>query len=72
MRIKGTSLLLIVALSAGASGCGYNKLQELDEQVNRSQGDIQAQLQRRTDLIGNLVNTVKGVAAQETTVFIAE
>ena len=71
MRIKGTSLLLIVALSAGASGCGYNKLQELDEQVNRSQGDIQAQLQRRADLVPNLVNTVKGVAAQETTVFNA-
>lgn len=53
------------------AGCGYNKIQTLDEQVNQSQGQIQAQLQRRADLVPNLVNTVKGVTKQEDTVFIS-
>jgi len=62
-------ILLGVALAA--SGCGYNRLQTLDEQVNQAQGQIEVQLQRRADLIPNLVETVKGVAKQETTVFTA-
>lgn len=61
--------LLLVALAT--SGCGYNSIQTLDERVNRAQGDIQAQLQRRADLIPNLVNTVKGITKQEDTVFIS-
>lgn len=61
--------LLGVALAA--SGCGYNTIQTLDERVNRGQGDIQTQLQRRADLIPNLVNTVKGITKQEDTVFIS-
>jgi LemA protein len=58
--------VLLLALSAG--GCGYNRIQSLDEQVNAHQGQIEVQLQRRADLIPNLVETVKGVAQQETTV----
>jgi LemA protein len=54
-----------------ASGCGYNTIQTLDERVNQGQGQIQTQLQRRADLIPNLVNTVKGVTKQEDTVFIS-
>ena len=50
-------------------GCGYNTIQTLDEQVNKAQGQIQTQLQRRSDLIPNLVETVRGVAKQESTVF---
>lgn len=61
--------LLVLALAT--SGCGYNTIQTLDEQVNRAQGDIQTQLQRRADLIPNLVETVKGVTKQEDTVFIS-
>jgi LemA protein len=53
------------------AGCGYNQIQTLDERVNQAQGQIQTQLQRRADLIPNLVNTVKGVTKQEDTVFIS-
>ena len=62
-------LVLLAGLTLGASGCGYNRIQELDEQVNRAQGQIAAQLQRRADLIPNLVETVKGFAKQEMTIF---
>ncbi|MGH7518527.1 MAG: LemA family protein [Gemmatimonadales bacterium] len=60
--------MLLAALTL-ASGCGYNTIQTLDERVNQAKGQIETQLQRRADLIPNLVETVKGVAAQETTVF---
>jgi len=62
-------MILLAALTLGASGCGYNRIQALDEQVNRAQGQIAAQLQRRADLIPNLVETVKGFARQESTIF---
>ena len=61
-------LLLVLLLVAG---CGYNTIQTLDERVNQAQGQIQAQLQRRSDLIPNLVETVKGITKQEDTVFIS-
>ncbi len=70
MRSLSRILGLLLAVPLLVSGCGYNRLQELDESVNKAQAQIQTQLQRRNDLIENLVNTVKGVAAQETTVFI--
>jgi LemA protein len=53
------------------AGCGYNTIQTMDERVNQAQGQIQTQLQRRSDLIPNLVETVRGVAKQESTVFIS-
>jgi len=70
MRRSRFSLLLAMALVAPLTGCSYNKLQTLDEQVNAAQGQIKVQLQRRADLIGNLVETVKGITKQENTVFI--
>lgn len=66
--VRSLALLAVVPLLA--TGCGYNRLQELDESVDRAKAQIETQLQRRNDLIENLVNTVKGAAAQETTVFI--
>jgi len=56
------ALLLPLAVLAG---CGYNTIQTLDERAEEQQGNIETALQRRTDLIPNLVNTVKGVAQQE-------
>jgi LemA protein len=53
------------------SGCGYNRIQTLDEQVTAFASQIEVQLQRRADLIPNLVETVKGFAAQEREVFTA-
>jgi LemA protein len=66
-RSLRTALFVAVALTA--SGCGYNRIQGLDEQVGKAKGQIAAQLQRRADLIPNLVETVKGYAKQETTIF---
>jgi LemA protein len=53
------------------TGCGYNRIQTLDEQVQAFKGQIEVQLQRRSDLIPNLVATVRGIAAQEQEVFTA-
>jgi LemA protein len=60
-------LLTLVALATG--GCGYNQIQSMDERVNQAKGQIETQLQRRADLVPNLVETVKGVAKQESTIF---
>lgn len=50
------------------AGCGLNSVPTSEEQVNAKWGDLQADYQRRADLIPNLVNTVKGYAQQEKTV----
>ncbi len=53
--------LSLIAVVAG-SGCGYNELQGLDEEVKGAWAEVQNQYQRRADLIPNLVATVKGAA----------
>lgn len=53
--------LLVMTLS----GCGINNIPTYDEQVKSAWGQVQNQYQRRADLIPNLVETVKGFAAQE-------
>ena len=50
------------------AGCGLNSVPTAEEQVNAAWGNLQADYQRRSDLIPNLVATVKGYAAQEKTV----
>ena len=60
--------VLLLALSLG--GCGYNTLQSNDEQIKASWSEVVNQYQRRADLVPNLVNTVKGFAAQEKEVLL--
>lgn len=60
-------LALVLLLPLGA--CGYNRIQSLDEQAATAQSQIEVQLQRRADLVPNLVSTVKGYAQHEEEVF---
>ena len=61
---------LIATLCLGLSGCGYNTIQTQDEGIKAAWSEVVNQYQRRADPIPNLVNTVKGYAAQEQAVFI--
>jgi len=64
--LRSLQLLAIgLATLAITSGCGYNKLQGLDEDVKAAWGEVQNQYQRRADLVPNLVATVKGAAQFE-------
>jgi len=65
--IKWGFALAVVGL---LSGCGYNTIQKQDEQTKAAWSEVLNQYQRRADLIPNLVNTVKGYAAQEQTVLL--
>lgn len=62
--------LLAGLLVASLTGCGYNRIQTKDETVNQAASQVKVQLQRRADLVPNLVETVKGFAAQESTVLV--
>jgi LemA protein len=62
---------LLAPLAAfSLAGCGLNSVPTSEEQVNAAWGNLQADYQRRSDLIPNLVATVKGYAQQEKTVLI--
>ncbi|MDP2144351.1 MAG: LemA family protein [Gallionella sp.] len=63
-------VLWMVLLTMLLSGCGYNTFQTTDEQIKASWAEVLNQYQRRADLIPNLVNTVKGYAAQEQAVLL--
>jgi LemA protein len=52
------------------TGCGYNTIQRYDEQAAQAKQQIDVQLQRRADLVPNLVATVRGYAQQEERIFI--
>ncbi len=65
MRFK----FLVLALPLLTGACGYNAIQSMDETAAAAQKQISVQLQRRADLVPNLVQTVKGFAAQEAEVF---
>lgn len=68
-RMLAAVFAAIAVLSLG--GCGYNDLQRQDEGVKAAWSEVVNQYQRRADLVPNLVNTVKGYAAQEADVLTA-
>ncbi|MBK7905372.1 MAG: LemA family protein [Gemmatimonadetes bacterium] len=61
----------LLALPLVLSACGYNSIQTMDETAAAAKQQIEVQLQRRADLVPNLVETVKGYAKQEETIFTA-
>lgn len=60
--LKGLAILLVVT---ALSGCGYNRLQQTDEQIKADWSEVLNQYQRRADLVPNLVATVKGAVQAE-------
>jgi LemA protein len=62
--------LALLGATLSLSGCGYNAIQQQDEQVKAAWSQVVSQYQRRADLIPNVVNSVKGLAQQEQDVFL--
>ena len=71
---RRAALLLALSATAALTGCGYNDFQRLDEQVKSGWAEVLNQYQRRSDLIPNIVATVKGEAnfEQETLTKVVE
>src|ERR1051325_2521312 len=71
MRTLRTALaaLLLTAASVAASGCSYNTFVSQEEGIKAQWAQVENQLQRRNDLIPNLVETTKGISQQERDVF---
>lgn len=70
-RHSTRTLAATLGLAFAMSGCGYNRIQTLDEATSQAKQQISVQLQRRADLVPNLVATVQGFASHETEVFTA-
>jgi LemA protein len=68
--MRAFRIALVTVASVMLSACGYNTLQVQDEAVKSAWSEVVNQYQRRADLIPNLVNTVKGFAAQEQAVLV--
>jgi LemA protein len=68
---RRVALLFAAATALLLGGCGYNDLQRQDEGIKGAWSEVLNQYQRRADLVPNLVNTVKGYAAQEADVLTA-
>jgi LemA protein len=65
LEVFMTRWFLILMITLGLSGCGYNDFQRLDEQTKSAWSEVLNQYQRRADLVPNIVATVKGEAAFE-------
>lgn len=65
MKKTVLAIIGVLALVVTMSGCGYNTMVKLDEDVKAKWNQVETQYQRRSDLIPNLVNTVKGAAKFE-------
>ena len=70
-RSLASRVVVALAMPLLLGACGYNTIQSTDEAAAQAKQNIDAQLQRRADLIGNLVATVKGFAQQESDVLVA-
>ncbi|HET9397900.1 MAG TPA: LemA family protein [Sphingomicrobium sp.] len=70
MRLLRRFGLLAPAAALSLAGCGLNSVPTAEEKVNAEFGNLQAEYQRRNDLIGNLVETVKGAAGSESQILI--
>jgi len=68
---RATLAAMVATLALAVSGCSYNRFTSQEEAIKTAQSEVQNQLQRRNDLIPNLVETVKGYASQERDIFIA-
>jgi LemA protein len=68
-RLRLTTNIAVLMLILTLPGCSYNKFSTQEEAINAQWAEVQNQLQRRNDLIPNLVETVKGYAAHEAGVF---
>jgi LemA protein len=68
--MRALQVFVLVTAAMLLSGCGYNTIQVKDEATTSAWSEVLNQYQRRADLIPNLVNTVKGFAAQEQAVLI--
>jgi LemA protein len=68
---RAMRLLTLLIIPVVLAGCGVNTIPTKDEQVKAAWGDVQAQYQRRADLVPNLVATVQGYAQQERQVLTA-
>jgi LemA protein len=72
LRLSGPRLVVVLgvaSLAAALSGCSYNRFTAQEEGIKAQWAQVENQLQRRNDLIPNLVETVKGYAKQEQTVY---
>ena len=67
--MQAARLAALVVIAATLSGCSYNKFTTQEEAVKAQWAQVQNQIQRRNDLIPNLVETVKGYASHEEGVF---
>src|ERR671913_731919 len=69
--LAAVNIALVIVMAAALSGCSYNRFTGSEEAIKAQWAQVQNQLQRRNDLIPNLVQTVKGYAAHERDVFTA-
>src|SRR5207237_10439775 len=66
---RAVHVLVLAIMAFTLSGCSYNKFTTQEEAIKAQWAQVQNQLQRRNDLIPNLVETVKGYATHEESVF---
>src|SRR5260370_14562807 len=68
-RRTAVQLMVLALVTTGSAGCSYNKFVSQEEAIKAQWAQVENQLQRRNDLIPNLVETVKGYATHEESVY---